>query len=93
MWGELLERSSPPRPLQELSNKNHPKKVVTERIDRRLVRNARFCYRKRSGTAKTLPVKKVVGNMKQPTVVSFFLCFFLPIYIFLCYNERVQSSV
>ena len=59
------EFCSPAPPSKKHSHKGSKNKVVNLRIDGRRERKVRFCCRKRSGTAKTLPVKRVVLSLEQ----------------------------
>ena len=66
-WGNFLIKV-PPHPLKNFRTKNLKVISNTPIASRREVK-PRFCYRKRAGTSKTLPVKRVDLQMQNNDVL------------------------
>ena len=93
IWGTSFGKEVPHTP-QELPNRISKIKIVSLQIDSRRERNARFCFLKRLGPAKTLSAKKVVlliirfGNNRR---LFLFLRFFF-LFIYFCAIMKEQQS-
>ena len=65
--GTFFSEKSSPTPLQKSTHKKHQKKIPKIRTDGRREGKPRFGCREQSGTAKTLPVKRVVVKQCGPS--------------------------